>query len=102
MFLKRERPERDDFVIQKKYLAVKKKFKYFKKLKKRNLLHILAFRTLYNFSFFPDKNLHFLSGRGFIPLTPPLGGHVRYEGKFFFGQLPLIVSTLCKGNLVKL
>ena len=72
MFLKRERPETDDFAI-KTYLVVKitsRKNVSRHPLQKttKNLkmsLHILAFRTFRALFIFHYK--HFLSGQGFCP-----------------------------------
>ena len=58
MFLELERPETDDFV-NPRYLAVKKI------ILKEITLYSCVTEHSKHFYFFPDSNLHFVSGRGF-------------------------------------
>ena len=80
MFLKRERPETDDFAI-KRYLVVKENFlieiSIFEKIMLSvsrhpyksflKCLYIFAFQNIQQFLYFPLKNLHFLSGQWSLP-----------------------------------
>ena len=93
MFLKRERPETDDFPI-KTYLVLKitsRKSVSRHPLQKtaKNLkmsLHILAFRTFRALFIFHYK--HFLSGQGFCP--PYLTDMSPKNVSFFFDGSPKI------------
>ena len=107
MFLKRERPKRDDFVI-KKWLWRKKDLveKFYISRITSNFIQVLA-DTLTkvsehffayswvldhpkHFVYFPNKNFHFLSEKGFAP-PPPLLADISAKNVLFL----LDGSPLC-------
>ena len=75
MFLKQEKSEMDDFEEEEKYLVLKEKLQYFKKIKKQKKITETLAKTLHIFCkffcFILKKKSAFFSGGGGQPSPPP-------------------------------